>query len=140
MPRPDGRGGGELPPWGFGMFGPVCRQGVFGILVGRQARVTGMSAPTIPISEASHRILRELAEQTGQSMTEVLDKALDAYRRKVFFEQLNAGYAELRADPQAWAEHLAGRKQWDATLLDGLDPEEHWTEDGRSLTPEDGTP
>jgi hypothetical protein len=92
-----------------------------------------MSSPTIPISEASHRLLEKLAEQTGQSTSEVLDKALDAYRRKVFFEQLNAGYAELRADPQAWAEHLAERQQWDATLMDGLDPNERWTEDGRCL-------
>jgi hypothetical protein len=95
-----------------------------------------MAAPTVPISEASHQLLRQLAEQTGQTMTDVLDKALDAYRRQLFFEQMNAGYAELRADPQAWAEHLAELKLWDATLTDGLDPDEHWTEDGRCLTPE----
>lgn len=96
-----------------------------------------MSASTICISEASHQILKELAEQTGQSMMDVLDKALDDYRRKLFFEQLNAGYAELRADSEAWAEHLAERKLWDATRLDGLNPDEHWTEDGRCLTPEE---
>ncbi|HTU92958.1 MAG TPA: hypothetical protein VMF69_22950 [Gemmataceae bacterium] len=95
-----------------------------------------MSTPTISISETAHQILRELAEQTGQSMTDVLDKALDAYRRKLFFEQLNAGYAALRADPQAWAEELEERKLWDATLMDGLDPNERWTDDGRCLTPE----
>jgi len=85
-----------------------------------------MSAPTVRISEPSHQILRELAAQTGQTMMDVLDKALDAYRRKLFFDQLNAGYAELRADPVAWAEHVAERKLWDVTLLDGLDPDEHW--------------
>jgi hypothetical protein len=95
-----------------------------------------MSTPTVRISAASHRLLKELAEQTGETMTDVLDKALDAYRRKVFFEQLNAGYAELRADPQAWTEHLSERALWDATLLDGLDPGERWTEDGRCLNPE----
>lgn len=95
-----------------------------------------MSAPTVRISEAAHRILKEMAEQTGQSMTEVLDKALDAYRRKVFFEQLNADYAALKADPEAWAEELAERKLWDATLVDGLDPDECWTEDGDGLDPE----
>jgi hypothetical protein len=78
-----------------------------------------MSESTVRISEASHRLLQELAEQTGQTMTDALGQALDAYRRKVFFEQLNAGYAELRADPQAWAEHLAERKAWDTTLMDG---------------------
>lgn len=94
-----------------------------------------MSTPTIPISETSRRTLCELAEQTGQSMTDVLDKALDVYRRQLFFEQLNAGYAALRADPQAWAEELQERKLWDATLMDGLDPDERWTDDGRCLTP-----
>ena len=99
-----------------------------------------MSGPTVCISEASHQILKELAEQTGRTMMDVLDKALDAYRRKLFFEQMNAGYAELQADPEAWAEHRAERKLWDATLMDGLDPDEHWTEDGRCLTPEEGKP
>jgi predicted transcriptional regulator len=95
-----------------------------------------MSTATVRISDAAHRILRELAEQTGQTMTEVLDKALDVYRRQVFFEKLNAGYAALRADPEAWAEFEAEQKLWDATLMDGLDPDERWTEDGRCLTPE----
>jgi hypothetical protein len=90
-----------------------------------------MSEPTVRISEASHQLLKELAEQTGQTTMDVLDKALDAYRRKLFFEQMNAGYAELRADPEAWAEHLAERNQWDATLMDGLDPDERWTEASR---------
>jgi predicted transcriptional regulator len=93
-----------------------------------------MSAPTVQISESSHRRLKELAEQTGQPMADVLDKALDAYCRQVFFEQLNAGYAELRADPAAWAAHQSELKQWDATLMDGLDPGERWTEDGRCET------
>jgi hypothetical protein len=99
-----------------------------------------MSAPTVLISEAAYQLLKQLAEQTGQTTMDLLDKALDAYRRKLFFEQLDAGYAELRADPKAWAEHLAERKLWDATLMDGLDPDEHWTEDGRCLTPEEGKP
>jgi hypothetical protein len=85
-------------------------------------------------------MLKALAEHTGDTMVEVLDKALDTYRRKLFFEQLNAGYAELRADPQAWAQHQAELKQWDATLMDGLDPDENWTDDGRCPTPTEGKP
>lgn len=97
-----------------------------------------MSAQTVCISEASHKILKDLAEHTGQPMMLVLDKAVDAYRRQLFFEKLNAGYSELRAEPEAWAEHLAEQKLWDATLTDGLAPDERWTEDGRSLTPDGG--
>jgi hypothetical protein len=96
-----------------------------------------MSAPTVPISEASRQLLRELANKTGQNEVEVLDKALDAYSRKLFLQQVNAGYAELRRDSKAWSEHLVERKLWDATLMDGLDPDERWTEDGRCLDPEE---
>jgi hypothetical protein len=99
-----------------------------------------MSASSVTISEAANQLLQELAEQTGQTPTVVLDHALEAYRRKLFFERVNAGYAELRTDPEAWAEHLAERKLWDATLGDGLDSDEHWTEDGRCLNAEDGQP
>ncbi|MFO0810100.1 MAG: hypothetical protein U0746_15885 [Gemmataceae bacterium] len=99
-----------------------------------------MSAPTVAISEASRQMLTELAERTGQTIADVLEKALDTYRRKVFFEQMDAGYAALRADGEAWSEHLAERSQWDATLMDGLDLAEHWTDDGRCLTPESGIP
>lgn len=91
-----------------------------------------MATTTVPISENSSQILRDLVETTGVSAGEILDKALDAYRRQVFFKKMNAGYAEVRADPEAWAELEAERKLWDATLMDGLDPQEEWTEDGRS--------
>jgi hypothetical protein len=96
-----------------------------------------MSALTVRISETAHQILKALAEQTGQSIMEVLDKALDEYRRKLFFEQMNAGYAVLQADPKAWAEAEAERKLWDATSMDGLDPDERWTQDGRCLKSEE---
>lgn len=96
-----------------------------------------MSEPTVHISESAHQLLKNLAEETGQTTMEIIDQALDAYRRKLFFEQMNAGYTALQADPEAWAEHLEERKLWDATLMDGLDPDERWTEDGRCLTPED---
>lgn len=92
-----------------------------------------MSGPTVPITEASHQILKELAEETGQTMMEVLDKALDAYRHKVFFEQLNAGYAELRADPKTWAEWQEEIRSMDGCLMDGLDPDESWGEDGNLI-------
>jgi hypothetical protein len=96
-----------------------------------------MSAPAVQISEASHQILKELAEQTGQTMTDVLDKAVDAYRRKLFFEQLNTAYAALRADPVAWAEVEEERRSMDGCLMDGLDPEECWGADGDLLPPKE---
>ena len=95
-----------------------------------------MSAPTVRISEESRQILMDLVRHTGQPIIEVLARALDDYKRKLFFERMNAGYADLQADPEGWTDHLAERKQWDETLMDGLDPDEHWTEDGHCLNPE----
>jgi hypothetical protein len=94
-----------------------------------------MSEPTVPLSEKAHRILMELTQQTGQTATEILDKALDAYRRKLFFEQVNAAYAALRADPVAWAEVEEERRSMEGCLMDGLDPAESWGEDGDLLPP-----
>ena len=90
-----------------------------------------MSALTVRMTRATHRKLKSLAAQTQQSMIDVLDQAVEAYRRQLFFQQLNAGYGALRRDRQAWAEHVGERKAWDATLMDGLDFEEHWTEQRR---------
>ncbi len=95
-----------------------------------------MTPLTVPISPTAKRLLDDLVAETGRSVLELLDQALDAYRRKIFFEGLAADYTALKADPEAWADELAERKLLEATLLDGLDPDERWTEDGRCLTPQ----
>ena len=97
-----------------------------------------MSTPTVPISETAQRILQDLAEQTGKTTLEILDRALDDYRRKVFLEAVNAGYAALRADPAAWAELEKERRSMQGSLMDGLDPDERWGEDGDLLPPAEG--
>jgi hypothetical protein len=89
-----------------------------------------MAGPTVRISETSRQALRQLAERTGQSMQALLDRAVEEYRRKLFLDAVNAGYAALRSDPAAWAALQAERRLLDTTLLDGLDPEERWTADG----------
>ena len=89
-----------------------------------------MSETSISISEIAHRQLAELAEWSGVSLAAALERAVkDQYDRQ-FWSAVNAGYAALRADPEAWAEVEAERRAWDATLRDGLDPSERWTEGG----------
>lgn len=82
-----------------------------------------MTPDTIPISEISQRTLNELVAKTGQSPTAILDVAIEDFRRKVFFEAMNASYRELRSDSQAWADELAERCRWDATNMDGVQKE-----------------
>jgi predicted transcriptional regulator len=83
-----------------------------------------MASTTVRITEKSRRQLRQLAKRLGKPMQAVLDEAVEEYRRKAFLDAVNRGYANLRADPEAWSEELAERKEWDATLMDGLDPNE----------------
>ena len=42
-------------------------------------------------------------------------------QREAFFAAMKRGYAELRADENAWTEYQNELTLWDVTLTDGLD-------------------
>ncbi len=92
-----------------------------------------MTLATIELAENSRVTLRELVDATGKSPNEVVSCALDAYKRQLFFDNLNAGYAELRADPVAWAEFQGEFDELDSVPIDGL-PDEIWTDDRLLIT------
>jgi predicted transcriptional regulator len=87
-----------------------------------------MATTTIRVSTETRDLLNRLARTTGSSMQQVLETALEQYRRRQFLEALNAAYAAMQADPQAQAEEAAELALWDMTLLDGLDDLEEWRE------------
>ena len=89
-----------------------------------------MPGSTVRISDGSRKILRDLSRKRKSSMQHVLDEALREYQAKVYFDELSAYYRELKADPAAWAEEMEERRLWDATLMDGIDTDECWNEDG----------
>lgn len=80
-----------------------------------------MASTTVRVNERTHAVLRELVAATGKPLRQVLEDAVDMYRRDLFFADLDATYAKLRADPVAWEEELAERALWESTLADGLD-------------------
>jgi len=73
---------------------------------------------TIRVSEATRTKIALLAAAMGRPMTDVVSDAVDALERKLFFADVNARYAELRADPQAWAELEAERAAEESALRD----------------------
>ena len=77
----------------------------------------------IRVPESTHSILRELADETGSSMQEILIAAIEEMRRQRMFELSNAAYAAMRANEDEWQEELRERKLWDVTLADGLEGE-----------------
>ena len=65
---------------------------------------------TIRVSEETRDRLAALAASTGRPMTRVLDEAVDALERRVFFDLLNRRYAALQQDAEARAGIEAERR------------------------------
>jgi predicted transcriptional regulator len=59
---------------------------------------------TIRVSEDTRDRFAKLASETGRPMTQLLDEAAEALERRLFFDQMDARYAELRSDSDAWAD------------------------------------
>ena len=77
-------------------------------------------ASTVRISDTGRILLGELAQETHSSMTEVLDAALDAYRRHRFLQQANEAYASMATQPAALAAYIQELDSFEGTALDGL--------------------
>lgn len=73
---------------------------------------------TVKLNPETHLAIKNLAEESGESMETVISIAIEAERRRRFFDRLDADYKNL--SQQDLAELQEERAQWDATLLDGL--------------------
>ena len=82
-----------------------------------------MSTGTVRIPAAVHEKLRQMAAQSGASLSSTLEKAVETLRRQTLLEETNRAYAALRNAPRQWAEEQAERTAWEATLADGLGDE-----------------
>jgi len=77
-----------------------------------------MASATVRISGEVKQALQKLSAQTNKEMREILEEAIELYRRKLFLEEVNDAFARLRKDPQAGAEEEE-RAAWEGTLSDG---------------------
>jgi predicted transcriptional regulator len=76
---------------------------------------------TVRVSAGTHRMLAQLAERSGMSMSKTLEQAVETLRRQTLLEETNRAYAALRSDQKRWKEEQAERAAWEATLPDGLE-------------------
>ncbi len=74
---------------------------------------------TIRVSEATRQRVADIAAATGRQMQAVVDDAVAAYERLVFWESFEAGYAALADDPERWGEVTAERAVEEQALGDG---------------------
>ncbi len=73
---------------------------------------------TIRVSEKTRDRFARLATVTGKPMISLLEDAADALERQVFFAQFSERYAQLRQDPDAWAEIEEERRSESAAMRD----------------------
>jgi predicted transcriptional regulator len=85
------------------------------------APATNAQSPTVRISDDAHRRLRELSAHRGESMTAVLERALEHYYREELLAEANAAWTALRANPRIREELEAEDTLWEQTAADGLE-------------------
>lgn len=82
-----------------------------------------MASTQVRISDNTRQVLRSLSSQKGESMQEIVEKAVEGYRRRTFLEGLSNDFQALQKDPEAWREEQDERALWDNSLQDGLENE-----------------
>jgi hypothetical protein len=71
-----------------------------------------------PDSQETHQALRELADSEKTSLQTVLERAIEAYRRKRFLDDANRQFQVFRSNEDAWRRELEERNEWDITMND----------------------
>ena len=74
---------------------------------------------TIRVTNRTRDTVREISEITGMQQQEVVDEAVEAYRRHILLEKANQAYAATRTVRKEWEDELREREPWNATLADG---------------------
>jgi hypothetical protein len=78
---------------------------------------------TVRISRRARANAEAVAAATHRSMSSVIEEAVEAYRREIFWRQYEEGIQHLRRDPDAWAEYAGEREAEAGALRDGLGSE-----------------
>lgn len=78
----------------------------------------------VRISPDTHELLRILANEAGKPMQEIIDRAVEEYRRSSFLRGLNEDFRTLRENKKAWNDHVTDMSAWKATITDGLNEDD----------------
>ncbi len=83
-----------------------------------------MGSTTVRITTATWKTVRDMANQRGVSMQEILERAVEEYRRISFLDETNRAFLALKEDPEKWKEEQEERRIWAETLADDLGEDE----------------
>jgi predicted DNA-binding protein len=80
-----------------------------------------MSSIAVRIPRATHERLRQLAESKHKPKGEVVAELLDAYQREAFWQEYEQTSAAAQADPALRRKIQDEQREFDGTLMDGLE-------------------
>ncbi|KJE22999.1 hypothetical protein FF36_02774 [Frankia torreyi] len=73
------------------------------------------------VSERTRQRVAALAASTNQQMQTIIDEAVEAYERELFWRGFEQGYEQLADDPDGWDAIEAERSAESPALRDGLE-------------------
>ena len=71
-----------------------------------------MADSTVPVSPDIEAKLARIALRTGQSVSDVILAAVEAYEARLFFAEMDETYAVLEADFREWNAYMADLSEW----------------------------
>ena len=81
-------------------------------------------ATTARVGDNVHAKLLEIAQEEHRPIGQIIEDAIDQYRKTRFWQGVHADYVRLQADPIAWKEYQDEIALWDIAANDGLEREE----------------
>jgi predicted transcriptional regulator len=83
--------------------------------------MTDTGSTTVRVSRDVHRRLKALAEEEGDTLSEVVDRLLEERRREQFFRRTNEGFDRLRRRRDEGAQYDAETEELAGASNDGLE-------------------
>lgn len=77
-----------------------------------------MASTSVRVTEETWSMIKDLATKTNSTMQDVIQQAIEDYRRKKILEETNQAFLRLKNNPEAWQDELQERKEWENTIGD----------------------
>lgn len=77
--------------------------------------------PSVRVSERCKRVIEELAESMEISQTEVIQKAVEALRRELYFRQMKEDFEAIAADGKMASMVAEENALFDSATSDGIE-------------------
>jgi len=76
---------------------------------------------TIRVSRELYDVIKFLAKRDNENIQDIIEHAISEYKKRKFFEEMNAAFKKLRENKQDWDNECKEREVWDITIADGLE-------------------